>query len=129
MLDVAFDKLSRSRPQQVFARYGRLRGDQRHAVLQLVTKAISTACLIESRAGPDAAGQRLIQQPAVEHDIHCTVRGLYLDCAEDSTPVAADFRQRLVQICLAILCNECRRVPRIRGFAKKENDLDAGVRR
>ena len=61
MLDVALDELPRGRAQQVLACHGRLHGGQRHAVLQLVAKAIGTARLVEARAGPDAAGQRLIQ--------------------------------------------------------------------
>ena len=60
MLDVALDELPGGRAQQMLARYGRLRGGKCHAVLQLVAKAVSTARLIEPRAGPDAAGQRLI---------------------------------------------------------------------
>ncbi len=92
MLDVALDELSRGRPQQVFARHVGPRGDQRHSVLQLVAEAVGTARLIEPRTSPDAARQRLIQQPAVQHDVHRTVRGRHLDRAQDSVPMTAYLR-------------------------------------
>ena len=47
MLYVAFEELPRSSTQQVLARQGRLRGGQRHAVLQLVAKAVRAAGLVE----------------------------------------------------------------------------------
>ena len=78
VLHVTFHELPRGRAQQMFARHRRQGGSQCHAVLQLVTKAISAARLIERRAGPDATGQGLIQQPAVQHDVHRTVGSLHL---------------------------------------------------
>ena len=102
MLHVALDELPRRGAQQVLARHRRPRGDQRHAVLQLVAEAVGAARLIERRAGPDAAGQRLIQQPAVQHDVHRTVGRLHLDRAEDVVPVAADLGQHVVQIGRAV---------------------------
>ena len=47
---------------------------QRHHVLQLVAKAVGAARLIERRPRPDAAGERLVQQPVVEHDVHRAIR-------------------------------------------------------
>ena len=88
MLHVALDELPRGGAQQVLARHRRPRGGQRHAVLQLVAEAIRAARLVESRARPDAAGQRLVQQPAVQHDIHRPVGRLHLDRAEHLVPVA-----------------------------------------
>ena len=46
---------------------------ERHAVLQLVAEAVGAARLVEGRARPDAAGERLVEQPAVEHDVHRAV--------------------------------------------------------
>ena len=43
---------------------------ERHAVLQLVAEAVGAARLVEGRARPDAAGERLVEQPAVEQDVH-----------------------------------------------------------
>ena len=127
MLHVAFDELPRSSTQQVLARHRRLRRGQRHAVLQLVAKTVGAACLIECRTGPDAAGQRLVQQPAVQHDIHRTIRRLHLDGAEDTVPVAADLRQHLVEISLAVPRDKRAGILRACCFAEEEDDLDAGI--
>src|SRR5579859_6981646 len=127
MLDVALDELAGSRAQQVLACHGGLHGGQRHAVLQLVAKTIGTARLIEARACPDAAGQRLIEQPAVQHGVHRTIGRLHLDRAQHSVPVPADLRQNLVQIDLAVLRYERARILRTASLAKEKYDLEAGV--
>src|SRR5688572_21812597 len=70
MLNIALDELPRRRPEQMLARHRRAHGGERHAVLQLIAEAIGSARLIEGRAGPDAASERLIEEPSVQHDIH-----------------------------------------------------------
>ena len=81
---------ARSRCSRVNLRSG---SDERHAVLQLVAKAVGAARLIERRAGPDAAGERLIEQPAVQHDVHRPIGRLHLDRAEHILPVPTDLGQ------------------------------------
>ena len=71
----------------------RLRDHQRHHVLELVAKPVGAAGLIERRARPDAAGQRLVEQPAVEHDVHGAVGRPHLDRAEHVVPVLATVRR------------------------------------
>src|ERR1035437_2729038 len=66
MLYVTLDKLPRRRAQQVLARHHRARGGESHAVLQLVTEAIGAARLVEGGSRPDAARNRLVEQPAVQ---------------------------------------------------------------
>src|SRR5208283_2070193 len=66
MLDIAFDELSRSGAQEMLAGQVGPRCRERHAVLQLIAEAIGAAGLIESGPRPDAAAQRLVEQPAVE---------------------------------------------------------------
>src|SRR5579872_7477079 len=78
VLDVALDELPRRRAQQVRARHRRLRRGERHAVLELIAKAIGAARLIEGRPRPETAGERLIEQPAIEHDVHLPDGRLYL---------------------------------------------------
>ena len=87
MLDVAFGKLSACGTNQVLASDRGLRRGQRHYVLQLIAKAISTAGLVEGRAGPNAAGQSLIQEPAVQHDVERSVRSPDLDRPDYSVPM------------------------------------------
>ena len=79
---------------------------QRHAVLQLVAKAVGAARLIERRARPDAAGERLVEQPAVQHDVHGPVGRLHLDCPEQRLPVVRHLGQDGVEIGRAIAADQ-----------------------
>ena len=88
MLDVALDELPRGRAQQMFARHLRLRHAERHHVLELIAKAVRAAGLVERRARPDAAGERLVEQPAVEQNVHRAIGRLHLNRAEDVVPDA-----------------------------------------
>ncbi len=125
VLDVALDELPRRRPQQVCTRHRRPHSDERHAVLQLIAEAVGAARLVERRTGPDAAGERLIQQPAVQHDVHRPVRGLHLDRAKGIVPVTADRGQHGVEIFGAVSRNQRPCIPRARGLAEEKDDLDA----
>ena len=128
VLNVAFDELPCRCAQQVLARHLRSGGGERHAVLKLIAEAVGAARLIEGRAGPDAAGERLIEQPAVQHDVHRPIGRLHLDRAEDIVPVPADLGQNGVEIGRAIARDQAPRVFRARGLAEKEDDLDGAVR-
>ena len=70
VLNVAFDKLPRGRAQQMLARDFAVGDAQRHHVLELVAETVRAAQLIKRRARPDAARQRLIEQPAIHQHIH-----------------------------------------------------------
>ena len=65
MLDVAFFELAGRAEQQVLAHQVGLGVDEGHDVLQLIAEAEGAAGLVEAAARPDAAGEGLIQQPAV----------------------------------------------------------------
>ena len=65
------------------------RGQQeREHVLQLIPEPERAARLIERRASPDAAGQRLVEEPVVEHQIHRAVGCGDLHRAEQRSPEA-----------------------------------------
>ena len=83
---VALGELPAGGAQEMLARERRPGDRQRHPVLQLVAEAVGAARLIEGRARPDAAGERLIEQPAVQHDVHGAVGRLHLDGAEHVIP-------------------------------------------
>ena len=51
---------------------------QRHRVLQLVAESVGAARLIKCRPRPHAAGERLIEHPAIEDDVQRAVRRLHL---------------------------------------------------
>ena len=86
VLHVAFDELARG-AQQVLAQRAWVRADgERHDVLELVAEAVGAARLVEGRARPHAAGERLVEQPAVQHEVHGAVGRLHLDRAERRRP-------------------------------------------
>src|SRR5438128_711635 len=69
-----------------------------HAVLQLVTETESAARLIEAGSCPEAAGERLIQHPAIEHDVHGALGSFDLDRAQHIIPVTGDIRKDLIEV-------------------------------
>ena len=69
VLHVAFLELPRRRPQDLRPRLLRGAVDQGHHVLELVAEAVGPARLVERRPAPDPAGQHLVEQPAVEHQV------------------------------------------------------------
>src|SRR5580692_2451644 len=94
-----------------------------HSVLQLVAKAVCAAGLIESCACPDAAGERLIEHPAIEDDVQRPVWRFHLDRAEYVLPMLDDLPIDCVEIGVAVaneqrLCGRCGF-----GFTQEENDL------
>ena len=87
VLDVALDELPRGGPQYLRARDVSLRDRERHHVLELIAKAIRAARLIKRRARPDATGERLIEQPAIEHNVHGPIGCRHLHRAKNVIPV------------------------------------------
>ena len=104
--------------------------DERHAILELVAKSISPAGLVEGRTRPDPTRERLIEQPAVKHDVHRSVGGRDLDSSQCLVPRSADFRKTCIEIDGAIaLDKHAGLFPRL-GLAEEENDLrDAAGRK
>ncbi len=71
----------------------RPRESQRHRVLQLVAEAVGAARLVEAGARPGAAGQRLVEQPAIHHDVEGAIGRLDLHVAGELVPVRAHLRK------------------------------------
>ncbi len=86
VLHVAFQELPARRAQQVFAHQVRAGCDQRGAILQLVAEPVGPARLVEPGARPRPAGERLVQQAAIQHDVHAAVRGLHHQRAQHAVP-------------------------------------------
>ena len=86
VLHVAVDELPRRRAQQVRPAQIGPRVQQRHHVLQLIAEAERAAGLIGAAAGPDAAAQRLIQQPAVHQQIERVVWRVHLHSPQRVVP-------------------------------------------
>ena len=86
VLHVALDELPAGGAQDVLARERRLGVDERHHVLQLIAEAVRAAALVERRPGPDAAGERLVQRPAIEHRVEAGLRRAHGDTESRSLP-------------------------------------------
>ena len=125
MLDISLNKLSRRRPQQMLPRQLRFGNGQRHAVLQLITKAISPAGLVKRRACPNTAGQCLIKQPAVQHNIHAAVRRFNCHFLQHIAPEVADIGQNSVKIGGTILLDQRARLFKICALPQKAHRLHA----
>src|SRR6476619_3548685 len=106
----------------------RRHADARPAVLNLIAEAVSAACLIESWSGPHTAVERLIEKPAVQHDVHRPIRRLYTDRAEHIRPIPTDSGQYGLKIGCTISRDQAPRVLRARSLAQTEHDFDGAVR-
>ena len=60
---------------------------ERHHVLKLIAKTVRATDLIKSGSSPNAAGKRLIEQPAIEKHIHAPIGRSNLNGAENVIPV------------------------------------------
>ena len=102
---------------------------QGHHVLELVAKSIRAPRLVEGGSRPDATGQRLVEEPAVEHQVHRTVGRLDLDGAGDVVPLGRDDLEDEVEVEAAIAGHERASLIDRRRLSEEEHDLGAAARR
>ena len=123
MLKVSFDKLASGSAKQMFPCQFRLRHRERHPILKLIAESVRAAGLVKCRARPHPAGQCLIQEPAVEQDVHRTIGCLHLHCPEGVAPKCCYSTEDRVEVDgseardqgLCFVFGRC--------FTKKDNDL------
>ena len=94
VLHVPLDELARRRPQDLGPGDGWLGVQQGHDVLELVAKAVGPAALVQGRARPDPAGQRLVQRPAVDHQVERRLGRVHGDNREPPLPGGHGGRHR-----------------------------------
>ena len=125
VLHVALDELARGRAQQVLARRGPGRAsDERHRVLELVAEAEGAARLVVAGAGPHAAGQVLVQEPAVQHHVERVVRASCTCTVPSISSHAAAHRARAPPRAAATLPKRCTRSRAWRGVRALAEDED-----
>ena len=129
MLIIALDELPAGGPQEMLADERRPGDRHRHPVLELVAESIGATRLVEGRARHDTAGERLIEQPAVQHHIHGGVGRLHLDGAEDVIPFLDHLFQGRVEIGAPVAHDQGDGLGPGRRLAEKEDDLRRGVGR
>ncbi|OAG75119.1 hypothetical protein Amal_03705 [Acetobacter malorum] len=100
-----------------------------HAILKLIPEAKGTAGLIKAGSGQNAAGEGLIQKPAIEHDIHAPVRGFDLNGMADSIPSFGNGLQNGIKVSRAISQNEPSCLGCIRRFTKQKDNFNATIGR
>ena len=96
VLDVALFELPRRRPQDLRPRLCRSAVDQGHHILQLVAKAVRSAGLVKRGAGPNAASQDLIDQPAVEHQVDARIGRRHVQRVQEAVPLLLHLGQRRI---------------------------------
>ena len=79
---------------------------KRHDILQLIAESVGAARLIERRARPHPACQRLIQQPAIDENVHGAIRRLDLHGAQGLIPKVRYALQDRVEIECAVALDE-----------------------
>lgn len=87
MLDISLPELTGRAEKEVLAHEVRLRVDQRHHVLQLVTEAEGASWLVVTAPRPNAASQSLVQEPPVRQDVEGWVGRFNMYCAKSVLPV------------------------------------------
>ena len=123
VLNIAFAELPRGGPQQMRAdKIGPCHCERQH-VLELVTESVRTSALVERGAAPDATRERLIQQPAVEQQVHRRVRRCHLHCAQYPVPQFLDFAQRRTNVDCTVAFDERSGIVSVGTFAEQEQHL------
>src|SRR4051812_25117772 len=97
---------------------------ERHTVLELVAEPICSTRLIKAGTSPDTTSDRLIEEPAVQHDVHRPIGRLDLHCPEYVLPVVANVIQHSVEIGLAIVRYQPCCLARAGGITEKYENLD-----
>ena len=128
VLHVARGELPRRRAQQVFSREIGPRERERHPVLQLIAEAIGAARLVEGGTRPHPTGERLVEQPAIQHQVERAVGRAHLHGAEHVVPLFRHGGKHGVEIFTAVADDERARLAATRGFAEEDDDLGRAVR-
>src|SRR6185436_14531786 len=87
-------ELTRCAPEQMLPHERRFGVDKRHHVLQLIAETERSARLVVAAARPQAARDRLVEQPPVGEDVDRRVGRVYLYRAERVLPVRSYRVQR-----------------------------------
>ena len=128
VLHIAFDELTPRGAYQMLAGDIAFRDRHGHHVLQLIAETVGSAELIEPGPGPDAAGKRLVEQPAIQDQIHAGIGSGYLQGAENVIPLTGDFVERLLQIGGAIVVQQPDRPFATFRLTEQESELDGRAR-
>ena len=128
MLDIALNELPCGSPQQLRTRDVSFRHRERHYVLELITKAIRTAGLIKRRSRPDATRQRLIEQPAVEQNVHRPIRCGHQNRTKNDIPLLRYRPQCPIEVSPPVARNQNPLLFRGRRLTEEKDNLSTAAR-
>ena len=128
VLHVPLHELPGRRPEQMLARHLGAGSRESHHILELIAESIGAAGLIARRARPHPAGEGLIEQPAVEQDVHRSIGSPHLHRAEDVVPSLGDGSQDRVEIGRPVPSDQRRRLVGTRLLPEEEHDLGSPSR-
>src|SRR5215216_374605 len=124
MQHIALLELMRSRLENMLAHPIWAHMGVSHHILQLVAEPIRTTGLVEGSPAPEAAGQGLIQQPAIQQDIHGRVWGLHMDLSQNFIPKLAHLFSRRFHILNVLkILDQAFRLRPVRTLTEQESDL------
>lgn len=118
MLHIPFGELPRGGPQDVLTRHLRQASGHGHNILQLISKTVRATGLIKSRTRQYAAGDGLIEQPAIQHDVSGAVGRRHLNLAEHTVPMVFYLLQGDNDLLCGVFFDSALRRCRIRGRAQ-----------
>ena len=107
----------------MLAQQFRTRVDERHHVLQLIAEAEGAARLVKTAARENAAGECLVEQPAIGKDVDRRIRCFDLHSSQRFGPVSVHGSARIARCFAAAQALRQRlRVVAIAAGAKAEDD-------
>ena len=89
-MHISFAELVCRAAKQMFTDQARFSMYQGHDILELVAEPKSSAGLIQPSASPQTTAQRLVEQPAVEHQIDAGIGCFHRDSVQDVIPLIID---------------------------------------
>ena len=94
VLHVALHELARCSAEDVLAGEVWRRVEEGQDVLQLIAKPERAARLVDTRASPDPTRQSLVEQPAIQQEVHRAVRRSHFDRSQHAIPEGRHLLER-----------------------------------
>src|SRR6185436_1231252 len=129
MLHIALYELPSRGAENLLASERAIGDDERHHILELVTKAVGASRLIKASARPQPTGDRLIEKPAVHEDVQRAIWRRHFHGSQEIVPARLDRSQENLHVCDTIALDEYPCLFLRRRFAEQENDFGTLARR
>ena len=125
VLDVALDELARRRAQQMLAGEVAASQGDRHHVLELVAEPVGPARLVERGPCPHPAGERLVEQPGIQHHVERAIGRSHLHDRQNVVPAGCGRPQGHVDVGRPMANDQRARLVDGRSLAEQQNTTSA----